>query len=44
MLRDGSTRAFLHDGDEVTVSATAPGPDGGRVPLGEVRGRVVAGS
>ncbi|WP_286689846.1 MULTISPECIES: fumarylacetoacetate hydrolase family protein [unclassified Aeromicrobium] len=44
VLGDGSTRAFLHDGDEVTVSATAPGPAGRRVPLGEVRGRVVAGS
>ncbi|MCX6408471.1 MAG: fumarylacetoacetate hydrolase family protein [Propionibacteriales bacterium] len=44
VLRDGSTRAFLHDGDEVTVSATAPGPDGRRVSLGEVRGRVVPGA
>ncbi|MEH3068729.1 MAG: fumarylacetoacetate hydrolase family protein [Aeromicrobium erythreum] len=44
VLGDGSTRAFLHDGDEVTVSATAPGPADRRVLLGEVRGRVVADS
>ncbi|MGP3985697.1 fumarylacetoacetase [Streptomyces sp. 3N207] len=33
-------RAFLADGDEVTLTAWAPGPGGGRVGLGEVRGRV----
>ncbi|MFD3925565.1 fumarylacetoacetase [Streptomyces sp. NPDC058614] len=38
VLPDGSTRAFLEDGDEVTVSATAPGPRGGRIGLGEVTG------
>ncbi|RBY85229.1 fumarylacetoacetase [Blastococcus sp. TF02A-26] len=41
-LADGTTRTFLEDGDEVTVSATAPGTDGGRISLGEVTGRVVA--
>lgn len=40
VLPDGSTRAFLQDGDEVTVSGTAPGPGGGRIGLGEVTGRV----
>lgn len=39
-LADGSTRAFLEDGDEVTISATAPAPDGAEISLGEVRGRV----
>jgi len=33
-LPDGSTRSWLHDGDEITISATAPGPDGARVGLG----------
>jgi fumarylacetoacetase len=39
-LPDGSTRAFLHDGDTVTITATAPGPDGVRIGFGEVSGRV----
>ncbi|WP_040421412.1 fumarylacetoacetase [Actinopolymorpha alba] len=39
-LADGTTRAFLHDGDQVTISATAPGPDGTRIGLGEVTGTV----
>jgi fumarylacetoacetase len=42
-LPDGSTRAFLEDGDEVVLTATAPGVGGGRIGLGEVRGQVVAG-
>lgn len=37
----GGVRTYLADGDEVTVSAWAPGPNGGRVGLGEVTGRVV---
>ncbi len=41
-LADGSTRTFLEDGDVVTISATAPGSDGGRISLGEVTGTVVA--
>jgi fumarylacetoacetase len=41
-LADGSTRAFLEDGDVVSVSATAPGTAGGRIALGEVTGRVVS--
>ncbi|MGW2646804.1 fumarylacetoacetase [Streptomyces sp. NPDC001393] len=36
-------RAFLEDGDVVTLSAWAPGADGRRVGLGEVSGRVVTG-
>jgi fumarylacetoacetase len=39
-LPDGSTRTFLEDGDEVVITATAPGPGGQRVGFGEVRGRV----
>lgn len=39
-LPDGK-RTFLEDGDVVTLSAWAPGPDGVRVGLGEVSGRVV---
>jgi fumarylacetoacetase len=40
-LADGTTRAFLEDGDVVTVSASAPGPGGIRVGLGEVTGQVL---
>jgi fumarylacetoacetase len=40
-LADGSTRTFLQDGDLVTLTASAPGALGGRVRLGEVRGRVL---
>ncbi|GGT87859.1 MULTISPECIES: fumarylacetoacetase [Streptomyces] len=35
-------RTFLEDGDEVTLAAWAPGPDGTQVALGEVSGRIVA--
>ncbi|MFE4830909.1 fumarylacetoacetase [Streptomyces sp. NPDC056672] len=41
-LPDGK-RTFLEDGDEVTLTAWAPGPDGTRVGLGEVTGRIVSG-
>jgi fumarylacetoacetase len=40
-LADGSQRAFLEDGDEVVIRATAPGTDGAVLSLGEVRGRVI---
>uniref|UniRef100_UPI000D1BCD69 fumarylacetoacetate hydrolase family protein n=1 Tax=Streptomyces rochei TaxID=1928 RepID=UPI000D1BCD69 len=40
-LPDGK-RTFLEDGDVVTLSAWAPGPDGVRVGLGEVTGRITA--
>jgi len=40
-LPDGTERAWLHDGDEVTISATARGSDGARVGLGEARGQII---
>lgn len=39
-LADGSTRAFLDDGDTVTLTATAPGPYGQHLTLGEVTSAV----
>ncbi|WP_028927036.1 fumarylacetoacetase [Pseudonocardia acaciae] len=39
-LPDGTTRGFLEDGDEVAISATAPGPNGARIGFGEVTGRI----
>jgi fumarylacetoacetase len=39
-LADGSTRHYLDDGDEVSISAVAVGHDGSRLRLGEVRGVV----
>jgi fumarylacetoacetase len=39
-LADGSTRGFLEDGDVVSISASAPGPDGSRIGFGEVTGEV----
>jgi fumarylacetoacetase len=41
-LADGSQRSYLADGDEVVMMATAPGPDGARIGIAEVRGRVLA--
>ena len=38
---DGSERTFLEDGDTVTITATAPGPDGTTVALGEVTGTIL---
>ena len=32
---------YLQDGDEVTLTAWAPGPDGARIGLGEVTGRIL---
>ncbi len=40
-LPDGITRAWLEDNDELAITATAAGPDGTRVSLGEVRGQVM---
>ncbi|MFC9663091.1 fumarylacetoacetase [Nocardia sp. NPDC127606] len=34
-------RTFLADGDEVTITATAPGTEGRRIGLGEVGGRIL---
>jgi fumarylacetoacetase len=36
----GEERTFLLDGDEVTLSATAPGPGGSRIGFGEVTGTI----
>jgi fumarylacetoacetase len=36
----GATRRFLEDGDEVVLRYSAPGKRGGRIGLGEVRGRI----
>lgn len=38
----GEPRSFLLDGDEVVISASAPGASGGRIGFGEVRGTVRA--
>jgi fumarylacetoacetase len=40
-LDDGSTRTFLQDGDLVTVTGWAPGPDGAHIGLGEVAGTIL---
>jgi fumarylacetoacetase len=40
-LHDGTTRTFLEDGDTVSISAWAPGPDGTRIGFGSVTGTVV---
>jgi fumarylacetoacetase len=40
-LPDGSVRSFLEDGDEVTISATAPGAYGTRIGFGEVTGPIL---
>ncbi|WP_055585952.1 fumarylacetoacetase [Peterkaempfera griseoplana] len=40
-LPDGDERAFLADGDTVSMTATAPGADGIRIGFGEVSGTVL---
>ena len=40
LLPNGSTRTFLEDGDEVVITASAPGLAGERIGFGEVRGRI----
>jgi fumarylacetoacetase len=40
-LADGSVRSFLEDGDEVAITATAPGADGARIGFGEVTGQIL---
>jgi fumarylacetoacetase len=40
-LGTGGRLGYLADGDVVTLSGWAPGPDGGRVTLGEVSGRIL---
>lgn len=39
-LPDGNTRTYLEDHDTVTITATAPGPDGTRIGFGEVTGTI----
>jgi fumarylacetoacetase len=40
-LADGSIRSFLLDADEVTITATAPGPSGAQIGFGEVTGQIL---
>ncbi len=40
-LPDGTTRAWLQDSDEIVITATAAGPAGSRVGLGEARGQIM---
>jgi fumarylacetoacetase len=40
VLVKGESRTFLEDGDEVVITATAPGAGGGRIGFGEVRGTI----
>jgi fumarylacetoacetase len=40
-LGDGSVRTFLEDGDQVTITATALGPDGSRIGIAEVSGTIL---
>ncbi|MGW0245947.1 fumarylacetoacetase [Nocardia goodfellowii] len=39
---NGQKRTFLEDGDEIVITASAPGPGFQRIGLGEVRGRIWA--
>jgi fumarylacetoacetase len=41
LVVNGEQRSFLLDGDEVTITATAPGAGGGRIGFGEVTGKVL---
>jgi fumarylacetoacetase len=43
-LGTGGRLGYLADGDVVTITGWAPGPDGGRVTLGEVSGRILPSS
>jgi fumarylacetoacetase len=40
-LPDGTSRAWLEDSDELVITATAVGPGGTRVGLGEARGQIM---
>lgn len=40
VLADGTKYTFLRDGDQVTLRATAPGPDGAVIRLADCAGRV----
>lgn len=41
ILVGGLQRTFLEDGDEISITATAPGPGGTRIGFGEVRGKIL---
>ena len=41
-LPDGRTRSYLADGDTVTLSGSAPGPDGSRIEFGTASGQVIS--
>jgi fumarylacetoacetase len=38
---NGRPRTFLEDGDEVVITASAPGSGGTRIGFGEARGRIL---
>jgi fumarylacetoacetase len=40
-LPDGTSRTWLQDGDEITITATAPGPEGARIGLGLANGAIL---
>jgi fumarylacetoacetase len=40
-LPDGGTRAWLEDSDELLITATATGPEGTRIGLGDAHGQVM---
>jgi fumarylacetoacetase len=39
-LADGTIQSFLEDGDTVTITGTAPGPEESRIGFGQVRGTI----
>jgi fumarylacetoacetase len=41
VLPDGSSRAWLEDGDEIVITASAPGPDGSRIGFGDAHGQII---
>jgi fumarylacetoacetase len=42
LLPDGQPHGYLADGDTVTLSGSAPGPDGSRIEFGCAAGRITA--
>jgi fumarylacetoacetase len=40
-MKDGQTRTFLEDGDEIVIAASAPGSNGETLSLGAVVGRIL---
>ncbi len=40
-LPDGTTRAWLEDSDELLITATAAGPEGTRIGLGDAHGQIM---